>query len=82
MFILCFCLGNVSAQSQVSAMQLTARAAVSNAFRAPQLILEYSRREPAQLRSRIADLEREMKLGRITEAQGLLEYIWLLPKCN
>ena len=53
-------------------MQLTARAAVSNAFRAPQLILEYSRREPAQLRSRIVDLEREMKLGRITEAQGLL----------
>ena len=81
MFILYF-LGNVSVQSQVSAMQLTARAAVSNAFRAPQLILEYSRREPAQLRSRITDLEREMKLGRITEAQGLLQYIWLLTKCK
>uniref|UniRef100_A0A1I8FXM8 Protein LZIC n=1 Tax=Macrostomum lignano TaxID=282301 RepID=A0A1I8FXM8_9PLAT len=54
--------GDVSLVDQVSAMQLAIRAAISDAFRTPEVIRFFAQKQPGALRTRLAELDRDMKV--------------------
>ncbi|PAA77683.1 hypothetical protein BOX15_Mlig022782g1, partial [Macrostomum lignano] len=62
--------GDVSLVDQVSAMQLAIRAAISDAFRTPEVIRFFAQKQPGALRTRLAELDRDMKVGRLGQADG------------
>ncbi|CAG0899226.1 unnamed protein product [Darwinula stevensoni] len=58
--------GNMTLIDEMNSVQLAIQAAISNAFKTPEVIRMFSKRQPGQLRLRLADLERECKCGHIT----------------
>ena len=44
------------------------RAAISEAFKTPEVIRMFAKRQPGQLRQRLNDLHRDSKIGKISEA--------------
>ncbi|EEB12128.1 conserved hypothetical protein [Pediculus humanus corporis] len=61
--------GNMTLVDQLGLMQLATQAAISEAFSTPEVIRMFSRREPKQLRQRLFEIERDFKLGQISEQQ-------------
>ncbi|KAH9367100.1 hypothetical protein HPB48_011017 [Haemaphysalis longicornis] len=60
---------------------LCAQAAISEAFRTPEVIRMFARRQPDQLRERLGQLEREAKTGRLADvAPQKLEILAALRK--
>lgn len=45
------------------------QAAVSNAFKTPEVIRLFAKREPGELRSRLSEMERDVKIGKISKEQ-------------
>eukprot|EP00049_Salpingoeca_infusionum_P003519 m.67431 g.67431 ORF g.67431 m.67431 type:complete len:189 (-) comp12162_c0_seq1:184-750(-) len=58
--------GNLSLVDDIGAMQLAIQAAVSQAFKTPEVIRLFARREPGQLRERIAEMEKQVAIGAIS----------------
>lgn len=56
--------GDMTLVDHLNAMQLATQAAISAAFRTPAVIRMFARREPELLRQRLADIERDVKLGK------------------
>lgn len=58
--------GDISLVSELGAVQLATQAAISQAFKTPEVIRLFGRREPKQLRDRLQSLDQEVKLNRLT----------------
>ncbi|XP_006617184.1 protein LZIC-like [Apis dorsata] len=59
--------GDTTLIDQLSAIQLAIQAAISEAFKTPAVIRMFGKRETSQLRNRLAQIEYDMKLGKITK---------------
>ncbi|XP_049843137.1 protein LZIC-like isoform X3 [Schistocerca gregaria] len=57
--------GDMTLVDALASMQLATQAAISSAFRTPEVIRMFARREPAQLRERLREIE-----SRVPEATG------------
>lgn len=57
--------GNISLLDSLGAAALAMRAAVSNAFQTPDIISMFAKAQPAQLRNKLEELQRDYKLGKI-----------------
>ena len=54
--------GNLSLVDSLSAVRLAIQGAISNAFKTPEVIRMFANKQPAQLRFKLAALQREHKL--------------------
>ncbi|XP_018568902.1 protein LZIC-like [Anoplophora glabripennis] len=62
--------GDISLISALGAVQLATQAAISQAFKTPEVIRLFGRREPNQLRERLSTIEQDVKLNKLsTEAR-------------
>jgi hypothetical protein len=59
--------GNMTLVDDLSRMQLAIQAAISDAFKTPEVIRLFAKKQPGQLRQRFSDLQRDEKVGRISE---------------
>ncbi len=57
--------GNMTLASDLDSMQLAIQAAIRNAFKSPEVIRMFAKRENGALRSRLGSLEQEYRLGKI-----------------
>ena len=60
--------GSVSLTTQYDAAKLAVRAAISDAFKTPEVIRLFARKEPAALRLKLSNLDRDVKLGKFALA--------------
>lgn len=57
--------GNLSLVDSLSAVRLAIQGAISNAFKTPEVIRMFANKQPAQLRFKLAELQREHKLKNV-----------------
>lgn len=57
--------GNMTLQSELDATRMAVRAAISEAFKTPEVIRMFAKKEPAALRRRLAEIDRDVKLGKM-----------------
>ena len=57
--------GNLSLVDSLSAVRLAIQGAISNAFNTPEVIRMFANKQPAQLRFKLAELQREHKLKNV-----------------
>lgn len=62
--------GDMTLVNQLGAMQLATQAAISAAFRTPAVIRMFGKREPDQLRERLSQIDRDIKLGKLNKDTG------------
>ncbi|KAH6940601.1 hypothetical protein HPB50_003001 [Hyalomma asiaticum] len=75
--------GDMTLVDQLSGMQLAIQAAISDAFRTPEVIRMFAKKQPDQLRERLSQLQRDAKIGRLSEdelAPQKLEILAALKK--
>jgi len=75
--------GDLSLVDQFSATQLAIQAAVTEAFRTPEIIGLFARRQPEALRQRLTQLARDHRLGKLADdafTQQRLEILSALKK--
>jgi len=58
--------GDISLVSSLGAVQLATQAAISQAFKTPEVIRLFGRREPKQLRERLKDIDEQLKLNKLS----------------
>ncbi|KAF2880181.1 hypothetical protein ILUMI_25982 [Ignelater luminosus] len=58
--------GDISLVSELGAMQLATQAAISQAFKTPEVIRLFGKREPTQLRERLKTIEQDVKLNKLS----------------
>ncbi|XP_033210389.1 protein LZIC-like [Belonocnema kinseyi] len=59
--------GDVTLVDQLGAMQLATQAAISAAFKTPAVIRMFGKREPESLRNRLVEIDRDLKLGKLSK---------------
>ena len=59
--------GNMTLVSELNSVQLAIQGAVRQAFRTPDVIKMFAKREPEALRAKLARLREEKRLSRISE---------------
>ena len=59
--------GDVTLVDQLSSVQMAIQAAIRQAFKTPEVIRMFARKEPVALRSRLGNIEGDRRLGRISE---------------
>ncbi|RZB38770.1 LZIC [Asbolus verrucosus] len=59
--------GDISLISALGAVQLATQAAISEAFKTPEVIRLFGKREPKQLRERLSNIEQDCKLNRLSD---------------
>jgi hypothetical protein len=77
--------GDMTLVSQLGALKLALQAAISSAFRTPEVIRSFAAREPAALRARLARLIADARLGRLGDAAfraAALEVVVALKKLD
>eukprot|EP00316_Scyphosphaera_apsteinii_P012658 CAMPEP_0119320442 /NCGR_PEP_ID=MMETSP1333-20130426/52462_1 /TAXON_ID=418940 /ORGANISM="Scyphosphaera apsteinii, Strain RCC1455" /LENGTH=219 /DNA_ID=CAMNT_0007327163 /DNA_START=46 /DNA_END=706 /DNA_ORIENTATION=- len=75
--------GNMTLQSEYDAARVAIRAAVSEAFKTPEVIRLFARKQPAALRRRLEEIDRDVKLGKIETgcvADQVVEILTALKK--
>lgn len=75
--------GNMTLVDDLGGMQLAIQAAISKAFQTPEVIRMFAKKQPGQLRQRLAELERDAKIGKIAQDcyfQQMLEILFALKK--
>ncbi|WAR13848.1 LZIC-like protein [Mya arenaria] len=60
--------GDLSLVDELNSMQLAIRAAISEAFKTPEVIKMFAKKQPGQLRQRLAELKRDGSLGKLSSA--------------
>ncbi|EGD73186.1 LZIC protein [Salpingoeca rosetta] len=70
--------GNMSLVDNIGAMQLAIQAAVSEAFKTPEVIRLFAKREPGQLRERIAELDKQVSIGGISKESAIEQKVEIL----
>ncbi|KAJ3654667.1 hypothetical protein Zmor_013841 [Zophobas morio] len=58
--------GDISLVSALGAVQLVTQAAISQAFKTPEVIRLFGKREPKQLRDRLYNIDQECKLNKLS----------------
>lgn len=61
--------GNMTLVDRFGAVQLAIQAAISSAFKAPEVIRLFAKRDNSSLRDRLGALQTQQKLGKISEDQ-------------
>ena len=77
--------GNMTLQSELDATRMAVRAAISEAFKTPEVIRMFAQKEPVALRRRLAEIDRDVKLGKLdhaTVADQVWCIIWHLFDCT
>nr|CAD7255786.1 unnamed protein product [Timema shepardi]CAD7567400.1 unnamed protein product [Timema californicum] len=69
--------GDMTLVDHLGSMQLATQAAISAAFHTPAVIRMFARKEPGQLRERIAQLERDVKFGKLSQEGAIREKVRL-----
>ena len=59
--------GDMTLVDELGAVQLATQSAISAAFKTPAVMRMFGKREPAQLRERLASIEREFRLGKLSK---------------
>lgn len=75
--------GNLSLVDQLSGMQLAIQAAISKAFKTPEVIRMFAKKQPGQLRQRLAEIRRDEKVGKLSSdvaTQQSVEILTALKK--
>lgn len=62
--------GDMTLQSELDATRAAVRAAISEAFKTPDVIRMFAKKETPELRRRLAEIDRDIKLGKLDEAIG------------
>ncbi|KAG8434812.1 hypothetical protein GDO86_012965 [Hymenochirus boettgeri] len=57
--------GNITLIDEFSGMQLAIQVAISQAFKTPEVIRMFAKKQPGQLRMRLAELDRDLMVGRL-----------------
>ena len=61
--------GNMTLVSEMNSVQLAIQGAIREAFKTPEVIKMFAKREPGALRAKLKSLREERKLGRVDEAK-------------
>lgn len=78
-----FAAGNVTLVDEISSMQLAIQAAISEAFKTPEVIRLFAKKQPGQLRQRLSEMQRDLKTGHLSQAaytQQAVEILTALKK--
>ncbi|XP_039250001.2 protein LZIC-like [Styela clava] len=59
--------GDITLVDSVNAMQLAIQAAISEAFKTPEVIKLFAKKEPGQLRTRLKEIDRDHKIGKVSK---------------
>ncbi|BFZ23904.1 hypothetical protein BsWGS_26943 [Bradybaena similaris] len=70
--------GNLSLVDELGGMQLAIQAAISEAFKTPEVIRLFAKKEPGQLRTRLADISRDEKIGKLSKQQAAQQSVEIL----
>ncbi|XP_004863690.1 protein LZIC isoform X2 [Heterocephalus glaber] len=57
--------GNMTLVDELSGMQLAIQAAISQSFRTPEVIRLFAKKQPGQLRTRLAEMDRDLMVGKL-----------------
>ncbi|XP_042199602.1 protein LZIC [Callorhinchus milii] len=57
--------GDMTLVDELSGMQLAIQAAISQAFKTPEVIRMFAKKQPGQLRTRLAEMERDVIVGKL-----------------
>jgi len=58
--------GDMTLVDELGAMQLAIQAAISQAFQTPEVIRLFAKKQPSALRIRLAEIERDSKIGKLS----------------
>ncbi|XP_065060911.1 protein LZIC-like [Rhopilema esculentum] len=75
--------GDMTLVDHLNNMQLAIQAAISEAFKTPEVIKLFAKKQPGQLRQRLSDLQRDQNLGKISQdaySQQAVEILAALRK--
>ncbi|XP_070561681.1 protein LZIC-like [Ptychodera flava] len=75
--------GDMSLVDELNSMQLAIQAAISQAFKTPEVIRLFAKKQPGQLRQRMAEIQRDNKVGKISQdvyTQQAVEILTALKK--
>ncbi|XP_013384806.1 protein LZIC-like [Lingula anatina] len=70
--------GNMSLVDELNGMQLAIQAAISEAFKTPEVIRMFAKKQPGQLRQRLAELDRDAKIGKLSTEQATSQSVEIL----
>nr|CAH04891.1 leucine zipper and ICAT homologous protein [Suberites domuncula] len=59
--------GDMTLVNELNRMQLAIQAAISEAFKTPEVIRLFAKKQPGQLRQRLSEMQRDMKVGKLSE---------------
>ncbi|KAM4703318.1 protein LZIC [Rhinophrynus dorsalis] len=57
--------GNMTLIDELSGMQLAIQAAISQAFKTPEVLRMFAKKQPGQLRTRLAEMDRDLMVGKL-----------------
>ncbi|XP_051981034.1 protein LZIC [Xyrauchen texanus] len=57
--------GNMTLVDELGGMQLAIQAAISQAFKTPEVIRLFAKKQPGQLRTRLAEMDRDVMVGKL-----------------
>ncbi|XP_061689928.1 protein LZIC [Syngnathoides biaculeatus] len=60
--------GDMTLVDELSGMQLAIQAAISQAFKTPEVIRLFAKKQPGQLRTRLAEMDRDVMVGKLSRA--------------
>uniref|UniRef100_A0A3P8R8T3 Beta-catenin-interacting ICAT domain-containing protein n=1 Tax=Astatotilapia calliptera TaxID=8154 RepID=A0A3P8R8T3_ASTCA len=75
--------GDMTLVDELSGMQLAIQAAISQAFKTPEVIRLFAKKQPGQLRSRLAEMDRDVMVGKLSRdvyTQQKMEILTALRK--
>ncbi len=59
--------GNMTLVDELNGMQIAIQAAISQAFKTPEVIRMFAKKQPGQLRQRLAEVERDGKVQKLSQ---------------
>ena len=70
--------GNISLVDDFNRIQLAISAAISEAFKTPEVIKLFAKKQPGQLRQRLAEVERDTKIGKLSADSATAQKVEIL----
>eukprot|EP01156_Anaeramoeba_ignava_P008310 Anaeramoba_ignava/a357988_170.p1 GENE.a357988_170~~a357988_170.p1 ORF type:complete len:202 (+),score=88.31 a357988_170:27-608(+) len=70
--------GNMTLVDEFGMVQLAIQATISQAFKTPEIIRLFAKKQPGQLRQKLQNLQRDFKLGKIPEDVYTLQSVEIL----
>jgi len=70
--------GDVTLTNEMERIKDATRAAISTAFKTPEILKLFALKQPEALRERLRASERDVKLGKMTAARGRVERVEIL----